>query len=186
MVTNYEPLAQVWADKIPAKGAEKFIPGSGVTVATRAATWRVNYMPGVTETMRVVDDERRVWGIIGIAVEGFNRFLDLICQSDGTRLPAPEPDTEDTEAKGVVGEDAKPDELPKPATNTEPTTTFPVSAMPMKPWSTAPSSTLQDAPIPTISKASGARSAPNTCKATWTPTCTGSTIGTALLRCFLS
>ena len=46
VVTNYEPLAQVWAEKMsakgaekmPAKGAEKFIPGSGVTVATRAAT----------------------------------------------------------------------------------------------------------------------------------------------------
>ena len=68
VVTNYEPLAQVWAEKMPAKGAEKFIPGSGVTVATRAATWRIRYMPGVTELMRVVDDERRMWGIIGLAV----------------------------------------------------------------------------------------------------------------------
>ena len=69
VVTNYEPLAQVWAEKMPAKGAEKFIPGSGVTVATRAATWRIRYMPGVTELMRVVDDRTPEtawpWGLHG-------------------------------------------------------------------------------------------------------------------------
>ena len=63
----------------------------GRLAGPRAATWRIRYMPGVTELMRVVDDERRVWGIIGLAVVGFNHFHDLICQSDGTRLPEPEP-----------------------------------------------------------------------------------------------
>ena len=75
--------AQVWADKMPATGKERFSPGSNVTVATRAATWRIRYTPGLSELMRVVDEQKVVWGIIGLAVVGFNRYHDLICQSDG-------------------------------------------------------------------------------------------------------
>ena len=108
---TWATLDQVWADKIPATGKERFVPGSNVQLATRAATWRIHYQPGITEVMRVVDDEQRVWGIIGLAVVGFNRYLDLICQSDGTRLPEPEPDSE---AKGAQEELQEKQELPKP------------------------------------------------------------------------
>ena len=80
----------------------------GRLAGPRAATWRIRYMPGVTELMRVVDDERRVWGIIGLAVVGFNHFHDLICQSDGTRLPEPEPGG----AKSGPPQEKEP--LPKP------------------------------------------------------------------------
>ena len=40
-VTSWATLAEVWANKIPAKGKERFIPGANIKVATRAATWRI-------------------------------------------------------------------------------------------------------------------------------------------------
>lgn len=85
-VTTWETYNEVWADKRQTSGDERFVAGANVTVATRAATWRVNFDPSITELMRVVDDQKRVWNIIGLAVIGFNRYHDMICQSDGTRL----------------------------------------------------------------------------------------------------
>ena len=112
-VTTWAALDTVWAEKIPAKGKERFVNDANKVVATRAVTWRIRYMLGVTETMRVVDDERRVWGIIGLAVVGFNHFHDLICQSDGTRLPEPEPEPGGAKS-GPLEPSQEKEPLPKP------------------------------------------------------------------------
>ena len=84
-VTTWATHSQVWAEKRETKSDEKFVPGSNVTVATRATTWRTWFDPELNELMRVVDDEKLVWNIIGLAVVDFNRAHDLIAQSSGER-----------------------------------------------------------------------------------------------------
>ena len=110
-ITTWAPLAQVWAEKRERKGKERFIPGSNVTLATRSVTWRIHYRPGITEVMRIIDGQRVVWNIQGIAEIGFHRYLDSISQSDGTRLLEAEPDTE---AKGAPPQPQEKEPLPKP------------------------------------------------------------------------
>ena len=117
VLTTWEPLTEVWADKRPSTGKERFITGSNVTQAVRAATWRIQYGTGVNELMRVVDEQRRVWNIRGIAEVGRRQYHDLICQSVGEILPPP---LEVSEARAEPPKPPAPDtheklELPKPA-----------------------------------------------------------------------
>ena len=84
-ISTWATLDKVWTEKRQTSGDERFVPGANIKVATRAATFRIRYGSGVNELMRVVDDQKLVWGIIGLAVVGFNQYHDLICQSDGTR-----------------------------------------------------------------------------------------------------
>ena len=111
VITNWETLTEVWAEKRPSAGKERFVNSANRTQAIRAATWRIHYGSGVNELMRLVDEARRVWKIQGIATVGRRQYHDLICQSVGEVLDPPE-DT--AEAKSAPpAEDDKPD-LPKP------------------------------------------------------------------------
>ena len=84
-IETWEILDQVWAEKRQTKGSSRFANNSNISVATRAATFRIRFNPAVNELMRVVDDQQRVWGIVGLAVVDFNRYHDLITQSSGLR-----------------------------------------------------------------------------------------------------
>ena len=86
-VTTWETLVETWAEKIGATGAERFSPGANITVANRSATWRVAFDRRLNERMRLVSADGLIWGIIGLAVVGFNRDHDLITQSSGKLLP---------------------------------------------------------------------------------------------------
>ena len=86
VVTTWETLTEVWARKTAAKsGKERFAAGSNRRLTTRAATFTVRYRTDLSELMRVVDEERRVWNIIGLAVVGNLQFHDVICQYHGER-----------------------------------------------------------------------------------------------------
>ena len=112
-ITTWTPLVEVWADKRPSTGKERFVTGSSVTQAVRAATWRIQFGTGVNELMRVVDEQRRVWNIIGLAEVGRRQYHDLICQSVGELLPPPAPTAEAKAAPPDEEPHLKP-ELPKP------------------------------------------------------------------------
>ena len=101
---SWREIANVWADKRQTKGSEKFSTGSNKVLVTRKATFQIHFMPGLNELMRLVDEERVVWGIVGIGVVRFNRAHDLICESDGTRLPLP---VESPEEKAPAPADPK-------------------------------------------------------------------------------
>ena len=89
VITDWQTLTEVWADKRPSAGKERFVKSANRDQAIRAATWRVEYGTGVNELMRVVDQYRRVWNIQGIAEVGRRQYHDLICQSVGEVLPPP-------------------------------------------------------------------------------------------------
>ena len=59
-ITTWAPLTQVWAEKLERKGKERFVNDANKVVATRAATWRIRYMPGVTELMRAEETVDKV------------------------------------------------------------------------------------------------------------------------------
>ena len=88
-ISGWVTLAEVWADKRPSAGKGRFVNEANRDQAIRAATWRIEYGTGINETMRVVDQYRRVWNIKGIAEVGRRQFHDLICQSVGETLPPP-------------------------------------------------------------------------------------------------
>ena len=83
VITDWQTLTEVWADKRPSSGKERYVNSAKVNQAIRATTWRILLGSGVDETMRVVDEARRVWNIKGIAEVGRRQFHDLICQSVG-------------------------------------------------------------------------------------------------------
>ena len=87
VVMGWAELDKVWAHKVATKGRERFSRGANRDVATRAATFTVRYRTDLSELMRIVDDGRRVWNIVGLAVVGNLQFHDVICQYAGERLP---------------------------------------------------------------------------------------------------
>lgn len=86
--TTWEPYATVWASKEPIVADEVFNEESNIRVASRVTTWRTNFDPGISELMRIVDDENLIWNIIGLATVGpRDRWNDIISESNGERLP---------------------------------------------------------------------------------------------------
>ena len=113
VITDWQTLTEVWADKRPSAGKERFVNSANRTQAIRAATWRILFGTGVTEVMRVVDEARRVWNIKGIAEVGRRQFHDLICQSVGEVLPSLE-DTAEAKSAPPAEDQHEKTELPKP------------------------------------------------------------------------
>ena len=69
-------LAEVWAEKVQVKPAERFIKSSARTVNTSTAQFKILRREDLDETMRVIDDHGVLWNIIGIIVNG-RQFLTL-------------------------------------------------------------------------------------------------------------
>ena len=89
-VEQFVTLAEVWAEKLSAKPAEKFVNESKRLVNLSTASFRINapVMPGPggigvvpspfspDETMRVVDDNAVTWDIVGI-IKNDRQYLTL-------------------------------------------------------------------------------------------------------------
>ena len=69
-------VANVWAEKVQVKPAERFIKTSARTVNSSTAQFKILQREDVDETMRVIDDHGTRWGIIGIIKNG-RQFLTL-------------------------------------------------------------------------------------------------------------
>ena len=59
-------LANVWAEKLEVKPAERFIETSARTVNQSTAQFKILQRGDLDETMRVIDDHGVLWNIIGI------------------------------------------------------------------------------------------------------------------------
>ena len=69
-------LANIWADKLSVKPAERFIKTSARTVNRSKAQFKIIQRDDLDETMRVIDDNGVTWDIIGI-IKNDRRFLTL-------------------------------------------------------------------------------------------------------------
>ena len=76
VISGWVLLAEVWAEKLSVKPAERFIKTSARTVNKSTAQLRILQREDVDETMRVIDDNGVIWDIIGI-IKNDRRFLTL-------------------------------------------------------------------------------------------------------------
>lgn len=71
---TYATLAQVWAEKLDARGTESFV---GAQVAAEASqSFRIRYRNDVDPTCRVVDEDG-TWNVVGTP-EGHGRRAETI------------------------------------------------------------------------------------------------------------
>jgi len=63
-IEHWEPFASVWASRKDVRGSERF--SSDQRFAARSAVYRLRYLSGLNEEMRIVDDGK-TYQIIGIA-----------------------------------------------------------------------------------------------------------------------
>ena len=75
-IETWVTLANVWAEKLSTKPAERFIKTSARTVNLSQARFRILQRDDLDETMRVIDDHGTRWGIIGI-IKNDRQFLTL-------------------------------------------------------------------------------------------------------------
>ena len=65
-VVTWVRLAQVWAEKVQVRPAERFIKAAARLVNQSTAQFRILQGSNVDELMRVIDDNGVTWNIIGI------------------------------------------------------------------------------------------------------------------------
>ena len=75
-IETWVTLANVWAEKLSTKPAERFIKTSARTVNKSTAKFRILQRDDLDETMRVIDDRAVLWDIIGI-IKNDRQFLTL-------------------------------------------------------------------------------------------------------------
>ena len=76
VISGWVLLAEVWAEKLSVKPAERFIKTSARTVNKSTSQLRMLQREDVDETMRVIDDNGVTWDIIGI-IKNDRRFQTL-------------------------------------------------------------------------------------------------------------
>lgn len=77
-VETWEPFATVWARRLDVRGRERF--GSDQRFATRASVYRMRYLSGVSETMRVLD-EGLTYQIVGLAGDARQDWAELTVEA---------------------------------------------------------------------------------------------------------
>ena len=86
-IITWLAVVTVWANKRPLSAKERFIATANRRQATRRAVWRIRYRSDINELWRVVDAQRRIWGVEGITKASDNKWLDLWGVADTSRLP---------------------------------------------------------------------------------------------------
>ena len=76
VISGWVLLAEVWAERLSVKPAERFIKTSARTVNKSTSQLRMLQREDVDETMRVIDDNGVTWDIIGI-IKNDRRFQTL-------------------------------------------------------------------------------------------------------------
>ena len=76
------------ADKLQVKPSERFSQSADRTISTSTASFRVLYRDDVDETMQVVDDAGRTWGIEGIVKKGRQNMTLILGRWHEVALPA--------------------------------------------------------------------------------------------------
>lgn len=73
-IETWATVATVWAARKDVRGSERF--AAEQEIATRAATYRIRWITGVNEKMRVVD-AGTTYGIVGIADDYRQGWMEL-------------------------------------------------------------------------------------------------------------
>ena len=76
-IETWAEFATVWANRKGVKGSERFVARQ--ELAARAATYRIRWISGVDEQMRVVDGS--TYEIKGISGDRRKGWLELACEA---------------------------------------------------------------------------------------------------------
>lgn len=77
-VTTWSTFATAWADRIDMRGRERF--DADQDIATRIATFRLRWLAGVTDEMRI-QDEGAAWYVTGVAGDEREGWLELTAEA---------------------------------------------------------------------------------------------------------
>ena len=77
-IPTWSTFATVWAERKDVRGNERF--AAQQEIATRTATFRIRWLSGVNEEMRIVDGNT-VWDILGIADNQRQGWMELSVES---------------------------------------------------------------------------------------------------------
>jgi len=82
-IETWATFATVWAERKDVRGGERFT--SQQQLATRTATFRLRWLAGIDETMRVVDDGT-TWNVLGVADSERQGWLELSCEAQNAAV----------------------------------------------------------------------------------------------------
>ena len=85
-IETWVKVDDVWAGVDQTGTSESFENDAAREIPLRFATFRIRHRADVREDWRVVYDGL-AWDVEGISEVGFNRFLDIVCQTDTSRKP---------------------------------------------------------------------------------------------------
>ena len=85
-ITGWAKIDDVWASVDQTGTSESFENDAAREIPLRFATFRIRHRADVREDWRIIF-EGLAWDIEGISEVGFNRFLDIVCQTDTSRKP---------------------------------------------------------------------------------------------------
>lgn len=78
-IETWATIATVWAKQSDIRGRERFT--SETELAVRTATFRIYWMDGIDEKMRLIDADGTVYEIEGIAGDKRQNWLELSCEA---------------------------------------------------------------------------------------------------------
>ena len=85
-IAAWSTFAAVWAGHKDMRGRERF--ASEQDLAVRTVTFRMYWLDGVHERMRVIDEDGTVYDIQGIAGDKRQNWLELSCEANNPAATA--------------------------------------------------------------------------------------------------
>lgn len=83
-IESWSTFVTVWAKKMDVRARERFT--SDTELATRTSTFRIYWLDGVDEKMRIVDEDSTVYDIQGIAGNKRQNWLELTCEANNPEV----------------------------------------------------------------------------------------------------
>jgi len=77
-IETWSTFAAAWAERRDMRGIERF--AASQELAVRSATFRLRWLDGVDETMRLID-EGTTWNITGISGDRRKDWTELACEA---------------------------------------------------------------------------------------------------------